>query len=547
MRDLRLLWVAALVGAAWLGCAGAAAAAAPSCADLARYGADRQTNLRAASLLVACGHVAGGSARPGAAGASLQQQPPASSAFGSADINLITGAEVFPHVTQSESFVSAHAGTVVVNYNDSRDAPNNFSGVSVSTDGGATFRRLLPSPFATGHGTNFGDPIVAFNARLGRWFAGDLATGCGGGGIGLWESASPAAGWTPGACAHDGFFDDRESMWVDNNPASPHYGRMYISWNDFAVGGTLLVTTSDDGRTWRAPVTLAPPFTRNVQLTGSADAAGTVYLAAMDEGGGGFNTRQNIVFRSRDGGVTWSATPTGPRFPAAGDRLCDNPYFAAIQPIWRHMGWGQPAAGPGGVVAYNYAAHGAGADPGDVFLVRSTDGGATFGAPLRLNTDSSGRAQWMPSLVATASGAMLATWYDRRNTTDGLNYERFGRVSTDNGATWGPDMAISDVLIPQPQQPDFFIQACYAGDYNYITAEGDTGYDAWTDGRVAIQGVAQQDVFLDEVALPVLPTTKQECMSGGWRRFGRFTNQGDCVSFVVTGGRNPPGPKKPKP
>jgi hypothetical protein len=44
----------------------------------------------------------------------------------------------------------------------------------------------------------------------------------------------PATGWTPGACAHDGRFDDRESMWVDNNPSSPHYGRMYISWNDFA-------------------------------------------------------------------------------------------------------------------------------------------------------------------------------------------------------------------------------------------------------------------------------------------------------------------------
>ena len=547
MRDLRLLCVTGLVAAACFGDAGAAGAAGPGCADLARHGVDRQTNLRAASLLLACGRAAGGSATAGAAGASLQQQPPAAAALGGSDVDLITGADVFPHVTQSESFVWAHAGTVVVNYNDSRNAPSNFSGVSVSTDGGATFRRLLPSPLATGHGTNFGDPIVVFNAKLGRWFAGDLATGCGGQGIGLWESTSPASSWTPGACAHDGFFDDRESMWVDNNPSSPHYGRMYISWNDFADGGSLVVTTSDDGRAWRAPVTLAPPFIRNVQLSGSPGTDGTVYVAAMDEGGGGFSTRQNIVYRSADGGATWNATPTGPRFPAPGDQLCDNPYFAAIQPIWRHMGWGQPAAGPGGVVAYNYAAHGAGADPGDIFLVRSTDGGVTFGAPVRLNTDTSERAQWMPSLLATPSGAMLATWYDRRNTTDGLNYERFGRISTDNGATWGPDTAISDVLIPQPQQPDFFIQACYAGDYNYITADRDSGYDAWTDGRIAIQSVPQQDVFLDKVALPVLPTTKQECMNGGWRRFGRFKNQGDCVSFVATGGKKPPGRNRPKP
>jgi hypothetical protein len=27
----------------------------------------------------------------------------------------------------------------------------------------------------------------------------------------------------------------------------------------------------------------------------------------------------------------------------------------------------------------------------------------------------------------------------------------------------------------------------------------------------------------------------------GWRDFGVFKNQGDCVSFVATGGKNPPG------
>jgi hypothetical protein len=34
-------------------------------------------------------------------------------------------------------------------------------------------------------------------------------------------------------------------------------------------------------------------------------------------------------------------------------------------------------------------------------------------------------------------------------------------------------------------------------------------------------------------------TTKQQCRDGGWQSFG-FKNQGDCVSFVATGGKNPP-------
>ena len=36
------------------------------------------------------------------------------------------------------------------------------------------------------------------------------------------------------------------------------------------------------------------------------------------------------------------------------------------------------------------------------------------------------------------------------------------------------------------------------------------------------------------------PTAKSQCKNGGWRTFGVFKNQGDCVSFVATGGKNPP-------
>jgi hypothetical protein len=42
------------------------------------------------------------------------------------------------------------------------------------------------------------------------------------------------------------------------------------------------------------------------------------------------------------------------------------------------------------------------------------------------------------------------------------------------------------------------------------------------------------------VDAPPLPTTKDECKNGGWKTFGAFKNQGDCVSFVATGGKNPP-------
>jgi Tol biopolymer transport system component len=38
-----------------------------------------------------------------------------------------------------------------------------------------------------------------------------------------------------------------------------------------------------------------------------------------------------------------------------------------------------------------------------------------------------------------------------------------------------------------------------------------------------------------------LPTTKDQCKHGGWKTYGVFNNQGDCVSFVASGGKNPTG------
>jgi hypothetical protein len=40
--------------------------------------------------------------------------------------------------------------------------------------------------------------------------------------------------------------------------------------------------------------------------------------------------------------------------------------------------------------------------------------------------------------------------------------------------------------------------------------------------------------------IPPLPTSTEQCKKGGWETFVIFKNQGDCVSFVATGGKNPP-------
>src|SRR6266480_1173175 len=488
------------------------------CSTIPEKGIDKQENLRAGLIMIACGEAEGGSASPPERFSQFVQNLLPSPLFiGGTDVDVILPDSTYPKVTQSESMEwGGPNNTWVVNYNDSRTSGGCYAGLSYSTDNGATWH--ASQPLCSGHGTNLGDPIVVYNARLAMWFAGDLATGCGGQGIGLWTSTNGVT-WSTGACAANisAQNGDRESMWVDNNPASPFYGRMYISYNDFSIGGgALYVTYSDNGTAW-TPVQLNPSFIRDIQITGDLQGSGRVYLAAMNEGGGGLTTRQNVMYRSTNGGVSWTSVNVGPALQGPG--RATSGYFAlAFSTIWRHMGWGEPAAN-GSNVFLDWSACGSGgntvcssaADHGDIWFIRSTDAGLTWGTPVKLNTDSGTAMQWQPSLTATQSGSLFASWYDQREVNGGsdLNctagsstqncYRRWGRVSYDNGATWQADDMVGRALSPLPGQPDGAVQPNYQGDYDYHSSFGNTAIGGWTDGRTIISGNSQQDVFVNLV------------------------------------------------
>ena len=404
---------------------------------------------------------------------------------------------------------------VVVAYNDSRGVnagPLVISSVSVSTDGGTTFTRVTNGSGQSPFPNTFGDPVVLYNRPTQTWFTVwlDGNAGCTLGGFKSTDPSDPNS-WTH-FCVHPSGGDDRESGWADNDPASPFFGNMYISWNDFNVGqGALVVSRStDNGSTWSGAITVANTgtFIRDTQITGDMSGNGTIYIAGMDEGGGGFpHNDTNLIYKSTDGGATWSNTYTGTPFPGPG--VTSAGYFAcmfndnAIGPYWRHEGWGEPAAF-NNIVHLVYAQHGDGSDAGDVYYIRSTDGGVTFGTPLKLNTDSTTRPQWQPNLSVSPTGTLLATWYDARESTDCVVgdentpcYRMWSRKSNDNGQSWLPDDMLSDVVSPLPAQPDPNIVSVYVGDYDYGAAITTKHVTSWADGRVAINSQSQQDAFTD--------------------------------------------------
>ena len=236
------------------------------------------------------------------------------------------------------------------------------------------------------------------------------------------------------------------------------------------------------------------------------------HCAGMNEGGGGCANRTNMMYKSLDGGVTWTTITMGASFKPICDALCSsNSYFAQVNPIIRHMGWGEPAVGPNGVVHYVYAGLGTNGDPGDIFYTKSTDNGVTWSVGRKLNgtADAAFKTQWMPSLSADAAGGVTASWYDRRKATSkctttsdpGCAYERVLRQSKDNGTTFGPPLAVSGI-IPQPTQNDPSVVSCYAGDYDYDTTLNGNAFITWTDGTRAVGGVHVQDVDFATVPTP---------------------------------------------
>src|SRR5437867_2410794 len=140
------------------------------CSTIHEKGIDKMENLGAGLIMIACGEAQGGSASPaGTFSQFVQQLLPAPLAYGATDVDLVTGTETSPHITQSETYTAANPddpNQIVVAYNDSRDVflnPINISGASVSTDGGNTFTRITTAAGHSPFSNTLGDPVALYN------------------------------------------------------------------------------------------------------------------------------------------------------------------------------------------------------------------------------------------------------------------------------------------------------------------------------------------------------------------------------------------------
>ena len=218
----------------------------------------------------------------------------------------------------------------------------------------------------------------------------------------------------PGVIGFAGTFTDKEWMELDLNApsASPCAGNIYVAHTNFhgAAGSSPIMfsRSSDGGATFSPPKTISSGGASGTPYNQGADIAvasnGTIYIAYGAFQGGGNRFNGIAIVKSTDCGKHWSqpvvvGSINDPQAPGVAFRT---PAFAFLA---------VDNANPN--IVYLAYQNFVGSDY-DIYVQRSTDGGATWGAPLQVNSDPGARHQIFPT-IEVSNGALHVAWYDFRN------------------------------------------------------------------------------------------------------------------------------------
>ena len=137
-------------------------------------------------------------------------------------------------------------------------------------------------------------------------------------------------------------------------------------------------------------------------------------------------------------------------------------------------------------------------DPSDVMFARSTDGGVTWSAPVRVNDDIGTTAwQWFGTMSVAPNGRIDVVWLDTRNDAlGGYLSELYYAYSEDAGVTWSPNVALTPAFDPHVGWP----QQQKMGDYFDMVSDefgANLAYAATFNG--------EQDVYYARIGDPACP------------------------------------------
>jgi hypothetical protein len=352
-----------------------------------------------------------------------------------------------------------------------------------------------------------------------------------------------------------GIFQDKPMLEVDRTGGDTD-GNVYVCWSRFTGIGVqdkiFFSRSTNGGNTFSRPIQLSVHgFTGAVQGCDIAiEGDGDVYVTFRT-----FNdpsrVGENALFfaRSTNGGASFSrphkVRDITPYFPfdtvsrdcGDGAEACPTGFVFARVPLEPRSTADQSSADDGVWLVYNeidpgtvedsdtsYTSAGPGAvGRSVVYVVKSTDNGAHWSDPVKVDNAGGLGHQFFPDIDALGGG-LGVVWQDSReddcysvqlpmgNTASATACDQanddivntYVATSSDDGATW-TSVRVSDVG-HQPQYEMFGARSVpFQGDYNWVSiidanggaAGGLEAYVVWTDNRDVIRGTDPREATQD--------------------------------------------------
>ncbi len=296
-------------------------------------------------------------------------------------------------------------------------------------------------------------------------------------------------------------FNDKEWIAADDNPDSPYFGRLYMSWtqfrsNTFSGNGNEpinAVYSADGGRTFSAPRQLSPAGNNG---TGNGRQGsyvvtgpdGSVYVA-FEQGS------NQVVAISRDGGVSYGRPATiGPvtdiadPIPGANFRTNSFPTIAADprqDSSTLYASWATNTASGGRIV-----------------VSTSVNKGRSWSAPVTLSTPVEGYAFYQGMDVA--SNGRVDVGYQALKAVSTATYGT-GNAAIDSyyvsrvGSTWSAPTKVSSASTDPAVSAQNNLARQFMGDYNQLVSRTDRAWFIYTDTRngVGCPAVDQYQRIID--------------------------------------------------
>lgn len=363
---------------------------------------------------------------------------------------------------------------------------NNFrqAGYGYTTDGGQTWR----FPGVIQPGIFRSDPVFDSDAD-GNFYYNSLTSVGSTYRCDVFKSTDGGSTWGPGTVANGG---DKQWMTIDKSAGSQGRDHIYSSWTSyysFCPPGFFTRSANRNVSYESCVVIPDDPFWGTLAV----GHEGQLYMCGA--GNTGFVVAKSTTARDSGHVVTWDT--------AAVVNLDGDPVAFA----------GSSSPNPGGLHGQAWVAvdrssgstrgniyvlcsvgRNSNADPLDVMFARSTNGGRTWSSPVRVNDDTSTTAwQWFGTMSVSPAGRIDVVWLDTRDNPGSVNSSLYYSCSSDAGATWAPNMRLSQAFDPHAGWP----QQNKMGDYFHMVSDNTGAHLAW-----AATFGGEQNVYYGHILYP---------------------------------------------